>query len=77
MKVRNALAVLSRWNSGAAKHRERIGGLNFNRKGETIMRRCFVLAGLLLFTSGAALAQENYPKIQLCPGGMQQQQQSE
>jgi hypothetical protein len=34
MKIRNALAMLSRWNSEAAKHRERIGALNFNRKGE-------------------------------------------
>jgi opacity protein-like surface antigen len=70
MKIRNALAVLSRWNSEAAKHRERIGGLNFNRKGETIMRRFFVLAGLLLFTSGAALAQESYPKFETAPAFM-------
>ena len=70
MKIRNALAVLSRRNSEAARHPERIGALNFNRKGETIMLRCFVLAGLLLFTSGAAVAQENYPKIETAPAFM-------
>jgi opacity protein-like surface antigen len=35
-----------------------------------MMRRSFVLAGLLLFTSGAALAQENYPKIETAPAFM-------
>ena len=34
MKIRNALAVLSWRNSEAARHRERIDALNFNRKGE-------------------------------------------
>ncbi len=70
MKVRNALAVLTRWNSEAARHRERIGASNFNRNGETIMRRFFVSAGLLLFASGATLAQENYPKVETAPAFM-------
>jgi opacity protein-like surface antigen len=70
MKIRNALAVLSRRNSEAARHREHIGALNFNRKGETIMRRCFVLAGLLLFTSGAVLAQESYSRVETAPAFM-------
>jgi opacity protein-like surface antigen len=34
------------------------------------MRRFSVLAGLLLFMSGAALAQENYPKIETAPAFM-------
>ena len=69
MKIRNALAVLSRRSSEAARHPERIGALKFNRKGETIMRRFFVLAGLLLFTEGAALAQD-YPKFETSPAFM-------
>lgn len=34
------------------------------------MRRCFILAGLLLFASGAALAQESYPRFETAPAFM-------
>jgi opacity protein-like surface antigen len=43
--------------------------MNLSRKGETIMRRLFVLAGLLLFTAGTALAQD-YPKVETSPAFM-------
>src|SRR5258708_40313028 len=43
--------------------------MNIKRKGKTIMRRIFVLAGLLLFTEGAALAQD-YPKFETSPAFM-------
>jgi opacity protein-like surface antigen len=70
MEIRSALALLSRRSSDqAARQPERTSALNFNRKGETIMRRCFVLAGLLLLTAGSALAQD-YPKIETSPAFM-------
>jgi len=69
MKIRNALAVLSRRNSEAAGPRAH-RWFEFQSKRETIMRKFFVLAGLLLFTAGAALAQENYPKIETAPAFM-------
>jgi opacity protein-like surface antigen len=70
MKIRSALVLLNESRFGeAARQQERIGALNFNRKGETIMRRLFALAGLLLFTAGAALAQD-YPKIETSPAFM-------
>src|SRR5258706_13943226 len=70
MKVRNALAVLTRWNSEAARHRERIGASNFNRNGETIMRRFFVSAGMGFFVSGATLAQGKELTGETRPPGM-------
>jgi opacity protein-like surface antigen len=70
MKIRSALVLLSRWSSGeTARQPERMGGLNLNRKGETIMQRLFVLAGLLLFTAGSALAQD-FPRIETSPAFM-------
>ena len=67
MKIRSALVLLSRWSSGeVARQPERMGGLNLNRKGETIMQRLFVLAGLLLLTAGSALAQD-FPRIETSP----------
>src|SRR5258706_14432066 len=68
MKVRNALAVLTRWNSEAARHRERIGASNFNRNGETIMRRFFVSAVIFFFWSRAARAPCQFPEDRKPPG---------
>ena len=69
MKVRNALAVLSRRNSEGSQTPRAYRCIEFNGKGETIMRRFSVLAGLLLFTAGGALAQD-YPKIETAPAFM-------
>ena len=70
MKIRSALVLLTQIRFGeAARQPERMSALKSNPKGETIMHRCFVLAGLLLLTTGSALAQD-YPKVETSPAFM-------
>lgn len=69
MKIISALASLSRSSGKAARQRENKSAEKFNRRRETTMPRCLVLAGLLLLTAGTSLAQD-YPRIETAPAFM-------